>query len=249
VVYKVLYMARHGEGFHNVAESFYGTPLWNCFWSLKNGNGTITWVDAALTANGILQAEATGNAWKTQIGFGIPLPQFYYSSPLIRAVNTLDLTFGNLTLNKHETPTPIIKELFRETIGLHTCDMRSNKSVIHEAFPQYDFEKGFAEADPLWGPELEESNSARDVRLKKIIDDMFTHNTDTFISITSHSGALSSALNVIGHRAFGLSTGAMIPAVVRAEFVKENAPTPSVAPGNPAPTCATTPTGTSSATK
>lgn len=29
VQYKVLYMARHGEGFHNVAESFYGTPAWN----------------------------------------------------------------------------------------------------------------------------------------------------------------------------------------------------------------------------
>ena len=29
VQYKVLYMGRHGEGYHNAAESFYGTPLWN----------------------------------------------------------------------------------------------------------------------------------------------------------------------------------------------------------------------------
>jgi hypothetical protein len=27
--YKVLFMGRHGEGYHNVAESFYGTPAWN----------------------------------------------------------------------------------------------------------------------------------------------------------------------------------------------------------------------------
>jgi hypothetical protein len=27
--YKVLYMGRHGEGYHNVAETFYGTPAWD----------------------------------------------------------------------------------------------------------------------------------------------------------------------------------------------------------------------------
>ncbi len=27
--YKVLFMARHGEGYHNTAESYYGTPAWN----------------------------------------------------------------------------------------------------------------------------------------------------------------------------------------------------------------------------
>lgn len=29
VQYKVLIMGRHGEGFHNVAEAYYGTPLWD----------------------------------------------------------------------------------------------------------------------------------------------------------------------------------------------------------------------------
>jgi hypothetical protein len=28
-VYKVLFMGRHGEGFHNAAETYYGTPAWN----------------------------------------------------------------------------------------------------------------------------------------------------------------------------------------------------------------------------
>jgi len=27
--YKVLFLGRHGEGYHNVAESFYGTELWD----------------------------------------------------------------------------------------------------------------------------------------------------------------------------------------------------------------------------
>lgn len=29
VRYKLLFMGRHGEGWHNAAESFYGTPAWN----------------------------------------------------------------------------------------------------------------------------------------------------------------------------------------------------------------------------
>ncbi|KKY18944.1 putative gpi anchored [Phaeomoniella chlamydospora] len=57
VQYKVLFMGRHGEGYHNVAQTYYGTPAWNCYWSLQDGNGTSTWADPRLTANGIGQAE------------------------------------------------------------------------------------------------------------------------------------------------------------------------------------------------
>jgi hypothetical protein len=33
VVYKVIYMGRHGEGEHNVAEEKYGTPMWDEYYS------------------------------------------------------------------------------------------------------------------------------------------------------------------------------------------------------------------------
>ena len=29
VNYKVLYLGRHGEGYHNTAETYYGTPAWD----------------------------------------------------------------------------------------------------------------------------------------------------------------------------------------------------------------------------
>ena len=29
--YKLLFMGRHGEGWHNAAETYYGTPAWNCY--------------------------------------------------------------------------------------------------------------------------------------------------------------------------------------------------------------------------
>jgi hypothetical protein len=37
VEYKLFYMGRHGEGWHNAAESYYGTPAWNCYRSKRMG--------------------------------------------------------------------------------------------------------------------------------------------------------------------------------------------------------------------
>jgi hypothetical protein len=87
-----------------------------------------------------------------------------------------------------------VKELFRETIGEHTCDRRRSKTFIHENYPTYTFEAGFAENDPLWDPNTRETDSAQDARLKTVLDDVFSHDSNTFISITSHSGAISSIL-------------------------------------------------------
>lgn len=41
VRYKVLYAARHGQAYHNVAEEKYGTPAWNSHWSRETTDGEI----------------------------------------------------------------------------------------------------------------------------------------------------------------------------------------------------------------
>lgn len=33
-VYKLLFMGRHGEGYHNAAQTYYGTPAWNV-WTVQ----------------------------------------------------------------------------------------------------------------------------------------------------------------------------------------------------------------------
>jgi hypothetical protein len=38
----ILSVGRHGQGYHNVAEAFYGTQAWDCYWSLRDGNSTST---------------------------------------------------------------------------------------------------------------------------------------------------------------------------------------------------------------
>lgn len=97
--YKVIFIARHGQGWHNVAEAQYGTPAWNCYWSLQDGDGELAWgPDALLTPLGEGQAAAANAGWKEQLKDGAPLPQSFYSSPLRRSASTLNITWHDIAL-------------------------------------------------------------------------------------------------------------------------------------------------------
>lgn len=141
---------------------------------------------------------------------------------------------------------PIVKELLRETLHVHTCDKRSSLSTITSDFPHYIIEPGFAEDDPLWQPDNRETDDERDQRLQMCLDDIVldttskfneddddehddNHNKNTkaeniieatFISLSTHSGAITSLLQILGHRSFKLLPGSMAPVVVRVERVK-----------------------------
>ena len=229
VQYKVLFMGRHGEGYHNAAEyGFQGvilhikltslqSILWysslerksldgylqtfrsltipKCYWSEKDGNATVSWADAHLTPKGIQQALTANRFWASEIvNQKIPTPETFYTSPLDRCLETANLTFKGLNLPKHKPFIPTVKEYFREGISGHTCDRRSNKTWIHENFPTYQFENNFTETDLLWQAFHGETSTDEDIRSKIVLDDVFSHDDSTFISITSHSGEISSIL-------------------------------------------------------
>ncbi|KAI5812352.1 putative GPI anchored protein [Pyronema omphalodes] len=216
VSYRVLYLARHGQGWHNVAESYYGTPAWDAYWSKLDGNGTITWDDAKLTDQGVAEAQKANAAFKKGIKEHMPRPEGYYSSPLSRAASTLEITWSDISLD-HRNTKAIIKEGLRETIGVHTCDRRGTKTYLKQTYKKFLTERGFAEKDPLWTADVRESNPDRNIRLQAALQDIFRSDGSTYISITAHGGAIQSILEVIGHRAFSLQTGGVIPVVVKVE--------------------------------
>lgn len=193
--YSILFMGRHGEGYHNAAETYFGTPAWNCYWSEMDGNGTVIWADARLTEAGIVQANRANTFWKHLIkDEKIVPPQSFYTSPLYRCLDTAKLTFQGVDLPRKNPFIPTIKEFLREGISAHTCDRRSSKSYIHKNFSGFRFEKGFPEEDPYWKELYAEPRENQDARSKAVLDDIFGHDDSTYISITSHSGEISSLL-------------------------------------------------------
>ncbi|KAF8862429.1 phosphoglycerate mutase family protein [Acephala macrosclerotiorum] len=239
-----LVVGRHGQGYHNAAESFYGTEAWDCYWSLQYGNETSTWADALLTEAGIAEAKKANKFWQSLISEQkISTPQSYYSSPLLRCMQTAEHTFTGLDLPADRPFIPTIKELIREVIGVHTCDRRSSKTVIHEKYPNWPFEEGFQEEDELWSATLRETAEAQDQRTKVVLDDIFSDDKNTHISISSHSGEIASILRVVGHRDFELSTGQMIPVLVKIERLNGILPPVKKVPWDEPKTCKEPPKG------
>ncbi|KAJ4337778.1 putative phosphoglycerate mutase pmu1 [Ascochyta clinopodiicola] len=215
--YKLLFLARHGQGYHNAAETTYGTSAWNSTYSRLDGADGKIWADAHLTPLGQQQALAAHSLWASELARGIPAPEKYYTSPLTRALQTADLTFTDLKLPAGSTPyIPVVKERLREVMGVHTCDRRSPASSIAAAFPHAVFEPGFAEADTLWDAEVREPRAARRERVRVLLDEVFT-GRETVVSFTSHCGLIASLMEVVGHRIWGLETGGVVPVLVRAE--------------------------------
>ncbi|ETW87511.1 hypothetical protein HETIRDRAFT_469614 [Heterobasidion irregulare TC 32-1] len=206
IFYKVLFLGRHGQGYHNVAASKYGEQAWDDYWSLLNGDGEMIWgPDPFLTALGEDQARNANAAWKAEVSKGIPLPQKLYSSPMRRAMRTLVFTFdGILTAT---SPKPVVIENWREEYGEHTCDKRRTRSEIHAEFPDFEFENGFSEHDVLWTPERE-TKAHVDERARNFLNRLFAQDIDdTYISVTAHGGIINGLLRVIGRGNYNMLTG------------------------------------------
>ncbi|KAN0062323.1 putative phosphoglycerate mutase pmu1 [Thecaphora frezii] len=226
-VYKLVFAGRHGQGWHNVAESLYGTPAWDSHWSLLNGDGNMTWgPDARLTPLGEQQANDVRTVWLDQLNKGgdkAPLPQSLYSSPMTRSTKTLEISYGAILFDvegqkqikglKHVKP--LIKEALREQYGEHTCDKRSTKKQIHKLVPEFRIEKGFAQEDLLWTATERETNDHVDARVTQALEDMWNSDDNDVIGITSHSGVMQGLFRVTGHSAIKLATGAFVPLVIK----------------------------------
>lgn len=102
--------------------------------------------------------------------------------------------------------------------------------------PGWKFEEGFTEKDELWQADKGETSAHQVARSKAVLDDVFTNDGSTWISVTSHSGEIAALLTALNHRAFGLSTGQIIPVLIKAEVVQP-IPTSSIAGFTPEATC------------
>ncbi|KZS97486.1 phosphoglycerate mutase-like protein [Sistotremastrum niveocremeum HHB9708] len=211
---KLIWLARHGEGYHNLAEKKYGPGIWNTQTARENGDDEITWgPDPLLTSLGEQQAASLNEAWKIALKDGMPSPEKWFCSPMRRTASTLEITFRGLLPDGVK---PLFIENIREHNGVHTCDKRLPKSILASAFPNFDFLEPMEEEDVLWDPDHRESEEELVARIAKGFEQVVEQSgTSRYISVTAHSGAIRAMLYVLGHPPVALPTGGVIPVVVR----------------------------------
>ncbi|EPS94748.1 hypothetical protein FOMPIDRAFT_1169401 [Fomitopsis schrenkii] len=223
VHYKVFFLGRHGQGWHNVAEAKYGTQAgiaWDDYYSKLNGDDEMTWgPDPVLTALGAQQAETARTAWIKEIMKGMPTPQRYYASPLHRALSTWQITFGSDETFPEDTRTVMVFEDLREEHGVHTCDMRNSRTLIQRNFPlrMLVVEPGFTEEDIVWQSDVRESKEHVRTRAQSVLDRIFDEIESTYISITAHGGIINGLLAAAGRQPYSLPTGGVLPLIIRGE--------------------------------
>lgn len=209
--YKVLFLARHGQGFHNVANSKYGQKAWDEKWSMVNTDGEITWgPDPKLTEVGINQAIENGKAWDRELKDGCEIPTKWFTSPMSRSIDTMVYTWEKIVDLKDKKP--LIMEDLRETFGVPS-DKRSSKEQLKKY--GFEFHQDFKNED-THVLEQYESIEHHLIRINRAFQYIFDNYHDQVISITSHSGSIRSQLLVLGHREFAIGTGGMIPVFVKA---------------------------------
>ncbi|QLQ78121.1 hypothetical protein HG537_0A03680 [Torulaspora globosa] len=232
--YKLVVLARHGQGYHNAAILRYGLEAWEGYWSFLEGDEHGTWVDSKLTPVGRDQVEKTGlEVLAPMIDHIQALPDVFFTSPMRRCLETFIGSWGDIFHKNNEylndSPIPVhVIENLRERLGEHTCDKRVPHSEVVAQYQPYKTDRGnvihwhyepdYPEQDSLWLQNYRETDSELDKRLHAALSQIFSQlNSDQrFISITCHSGVIQSILRNLSHPPVkNLDTGKTVCVVVK----------------------------------
>lgn len=189
VIYKVLFLARHGQAINNINIK-----------SLTN-DGDLEW-DPMLTQEGYFQASKIEDMWKEENSLkegGIGIPQISYCSPLTRCLVTNSITFTpQLAANGGPEIHTVVVEDCRELVYKSEGERRRSKEYIELVFPKFVIDPVFADQDPLWTGTSTESEESVEYRARAVLDKIFKEpDWKIFVSITGHhemNGAIISAL-------------------------------------------------------
>ncbi|TID15818.1 hypothetical protein CANINC_004347 [Pichia inconspicua] len=219
VKYKLIFCARHGEGYHNVAVEKFGLSAWDEHYSKLPGaidpetGEYMRWgPDPDLTDRGYGQARVMRKLVEREIDDGMPIPESFYVSPFTRSCETLKTTWDK---NRGEV---LVVELLRETIGEHLCDKRSKKSEIEKKHDnsgwKFKFEDDFTEDDELFREDWRENVVDVAIRANSFLQKLFDKN-EQIVWCCTHSGQIRGMIIASGHRSWTIPTAGMIPIVVK----------------------------------
>lgn len=219
VRYKIMYLTRHGIGFHNQKHAEVGEEAWENHWSLLDGDDKTTWFDSFLAPEGIEQAKELSGLWTTFIDSdGAPLPQSHYCSPLARCLQTCTYVFKPVMKDHDKIFHPTVKERLRERWTTHTCDKRRTASWIKENWSEdFTLDDGFVEEDQLCKLPRWETDEEHTLRKQLALEDLFETDENQVVSWTFHSLALKAFFMACGEKPFQVREATSIAVLVKGE--------------------------------
>lgn len=192
--------------------------------SAGDKDGRINWVDSPLVQKGREQAKELANDWvKWNKENEMPIPGTIYTSPMVRCLETTELIYSDVLRENGRELQPVVKENLRERLTNHTCDKRGTRSSIEKKFPKFYFEPGFKEEDTLWkarrgdGMATAETDDEHTARKQRLLEDIFDTDNSHFISLTTHSYAISGILASVGSPPLRVKEGSMLAMLIKAE--------------------------------
>jgi len=163
---KLIYLIRHGVAQHNDNFLKYGKQT---FYDPK-------FKDTHLTSIGELQSKRLNSEWTN-----IDDVELVLISPLYRTLQTANNIFMNKDIQMLS-----LEDLREYPMGKHTCNMRSNRKILKNDFPNINFNLLVSDSDILWDPNTEESITSLEYRIEKI-KEFIKNRTEDKICIISHT--------------------------------------------------------------
>jgi broad specificity phosphatase PhoE len=107
---------------------------------------------------------------------------------------------------------------------VHTCDQRSSRSWIANAYPDFIIEQGLSEKDELWHPDRREDFDEHMERSRQLLEDIFENDYNRSIALVAHTGSIRALFAATGWKKVPVATGSVYPLLVcrsRVEVAKE----------------------------
>ncbi|KAM3452876.1 hypothetical protein MY3296_004145 [Beauveria thailandica] len=232
VSYKIVFLTRHGQGFHNVMKD--KAAAGETYDENHGDDAEARCFDALLTDVGIAQADALGAQWLATAG--LPVPQSHYASPLTRCLQTAERYLRPMMSGRGGgsgggdglpyRPT-IIKEGLREKWTTHTANMRRPRAWIAARWPACDIEDGFSEEDLLGmtmrAEQRAETETENRERVMKVMEDVFDEGNGAgeVVAWTFHSLTMRALMAGLGMVPFKVQPATTVAVLVRGEKKKK----------------------------
>uniref|UniRef100_K3WUE1 Phosphoglycerate mutase n=1 Tax=Globisporangium ultimum (strain ATCC 200006 / CBS 805.95 / DAOM BR144) TaxID=431595 RepID=K3WUE1_GLOUD len=179
---KVVYLIRHAQGAHNVAEVEYGDAWWTAPIARSD-----VYLDTNLTELGINDARSKGPpGLAAECDKGMPRIERVIVSTLSRTIQTAHHFFEGYPM---VSPRFVSMELCREKLGIHTFNKRVSRTKLQEKFSKdkVDFSRIRDEEDTLWSPTHMETESEIQERAQEFLRELFaSFPEETHVAVVTH---------------------------------------------------------------